>query len=311
METSVKTVLLILDESGAKGYDDNKEQHQGELGVMAGFALPESATEVFTSGLSEIVQSISTDGKLHITDLEPEAQETLRSQLFDYFIQNHVSWFYEAIYVQGFHETHNRMKQSVEEAMQARRSPVKLSRHQIKESLHGELFQGAFAQGLAWAKDNVGPRLHLKVITDRVDAPVLNIFKTQVDELLNMEQPDRTEVTGFDIHKQEIVKGTIEIGVASGCEDFGDFSGITYNIECDDNVLTLAADILANSVHHHLKQIQNHTPGLSINSPEAIQGHPLQKFVYGTAGGMAATNFADTLFRHPKSRGDSDQSENQ
>jgi hypothetical protein len=103
---------------------------------MAGFALPKSKAETFVSGLSRIVQLFADDGKLHITDLEPAAQETLRQRLFDYFSECCVLWFYEAVYVQGFHETHGLVKQLVGEAKEVRRSSVKLSLNPTKESLH-------------------------------------------------------------------------------------------------------------------------------------------------------------------------------
>lgn len=298
----METVLLVLDESGAKGYDDNKEQHQGEFGVMAGFALPESKAEAFISGLSEIVKSIVADGKIHITDLDPVAQETLRQRLFDYFSKCHALWFYEAVYVQGFHESQGRVKQLVEEAKKARRSSVKLSLNPIKESLHGQLFLGAFGSGVALAMDHIGPAFHLKVMTDRVDEPILKLFKAQADQLLNVGHPDRKEVTGFDTERKKIVTGAIETSVTSGDDALGDFSGVTYEIECVDNLLTLAADVLANSIHHHFKQIQENTPGASLNSPEAIYGHPLQHLVYGAPTGAGLVNVADTIYRHPNSR---------
>ena len=297
----METVLLVLDESGAKGYDDNKEQHQGEFGVMAGFALPESKAEAFISGLSEIVKSIAADGKLHITDLDAVAQETLRRRLFDYFSKCRALWFYEAVYVQGFHEAQSRVKQLVEEAKEARRSCVKLSLNPIRESLHGQLFLGAFGSGVALVMDHIGPAFHLKVMTDRVDEPILKLFKAQADQLLSVGQPDQNEVTGFDTEKKEIVRGAIETSVASGDDAFGDFSGVTYEIECADNLLTLAADILANSVHYHLKQIQDNTPGASLNSLEAIYGHPLQHLLHDAPTRAGSVNVADTSYRHPNS----------
>lgn len=306
----METVLLVLDESGAKGYDDKQEQQQGEFGVMAGFALPESRAQIFVSGLSEIVESFRADGKLHITDLEPSQQELFRQRLFDYFSKCRAIWFYEAIYVQGFHEAHGQVKQLAEEAKKARRSKVKLSLNSTKKSLHGELFLGAFMSGLAWAMDYIGSECHLKVVTDRVDDRILEIFKAQADRLLMAGEPNRTEVTGFDPVKKEVVRGVVETSVVSGIDALGDFSGITYEIECADDVLTLAADVLANSVRYHLSQIQTATPGAALNSPEAISGHPLQHLVYGIAAGASAVNVADTLFRYPNSHHDASANDN-
>lgn len=281
----METVLLVMDESGAKGYDDNQEQQQGELGVMAGFALPASKIQPFVNGLTEIVGSFEVDGKLHITDIAPSDQERLRQCLFNYFSQCHVLWFYEAIYVQGFYESHGRTKALAEEAKKTRRSNVKLSQNPSRESLHAELFLGAFAKGLAFALDNIERGCHLMVVTDRVDKAVLKLFEAGVERFLGVGNPRRTEVTGFDVEKKEVVKGTVEVSVVSGAEALGDLSGITYEIECADNFLTLAADVLANSVRHHLNQTQATTPGAAINSLQAISGHPLGHLVYGVLDG--------------------------
>lgn len=300
----METVMLVMDESGAKGYDDNQEQEQGEFGVMAGFALPESKAGQFVSGLSEIVESFRTNGKLHITDLSPSNQEKLRQRLFDYFFQCHALWFYEAIYVQGFHEAHGQIKALAEKAKEARRSNVKLSLNPTKESLHGELFLGAFTSGLALVIDHIGSKCHLKIVTDRVDEQILNLFKAVADRFLGAGEPTRIEVTGFDTEKKEVVRGAVETSIVSGLSALGDFSGITYEIECADDVLTLAADILANSVRHHLSQIQVVAPGAALNSMEAISGHPLAHLVYGAPASDTSMNVADTIFRHSNSRQD-------
>jgi hypothetical protein len=298
----METVMLVMDESGFKGYDDNQEQQQGEFGVMAGFALPESKAEQFLSGLSTVVESFQSDGKLHITDLSPSEQEQLRQRLFDYFSKCRALWFYEAIYVQGFYEAHGQAKALVEEAKKARRSNVKLSLNPTKASLHGELFLGAFTSGLALVTDYLGSAFHLKVVTDHVDEPILKLFREEADRFLSVGQPDRTEVTGFDTETKEVVRGAVETSVGSGLSVLGDFSGITYEIECTDDLLTLAADVLANSVRYHLSQIQAVTPGAALNSPEAIKDHPLEHLVYGAPSSSSSVNIADTIFRHPNTR---------
>jgi hypothetical protein len=294
--------MLVMDESGSKGYDDNQEQQEGEFGVMAGFALPESKAGHFITGLTRIVDSFESDGKLHITDLLPSEQEQLRQRLFEYFSQCRVRWFYEATYVQGFYEAHGYVKALAKEAKEARRSNVKLSLNPSKESLHGELFLGAFTSGLALAIDHTGPKCHIRVVTDRVDEPVLELFKAEADRFLRAREPDCTGVTGFDTERKEVVRGAVETSVVAGLSALGDVSGITYEIECTDDVLTLAADILVNSVRHYLSQIQGATPGSALNTPKAISGHPLQHLVYGAPACATSVNVADTIFRHPQSR---------
>ncbi|MBE3727292.1 hypothetical protein HJ192_22725 [Vibrio parahaemolyticus] len=65
-------MVLVLDESGAKGYAKNDEKFDGEVGVMAGYLYTEQEIAdiermfgQFTSPFSK-----STDGKFHVTDLD-------------------------------------------------------------------------------------------------------------------------------------------------------------------------------------------------------------------------------------------------
>lgn len=305
----MKTAILVLDESGAKGYDSNEEQYHGEFGVMAGFVLPECILGAFTDGLSQIVEpfTVEEQGKLHITDLAPSAQERLRGDLFEYFKRCELYWFYEAISVQGFHVTHANHKQISQSQNQARHSTVKLSQRPSKESLHRELFWGLFGRGVEFSSKCLGSTFHLRVVTDRVDESILKMFATVADEFLCLGEVRRITVPGYDTEKEDPVEGVIYINVVSGSdvplnEMIGDYSGVTYDIQCDDNVLTLAADVLANSVHYYLKKRQTDTPGAVLNAKQAIQGHPLQEFVVSSELDGGVGDMADILFKHPRQR---------
>ena len=299
MESELKTVLLILDESGAKGYDNNREQSEGELGVMAGFAVPQSQMNEFVKGLAAITNEFQHDGKLHITDLPAGQQELLRQSLFKYLEQCRVCWFYEAIYVEGFHDAHQCIKGLAEQANSSRRANIKFSLNPTKESLHGELFFGAFGTGVAMVTDLIGAEFHLKVVTDRVDESILKLFRQKADQLLNVGQPTRTVVSGFDTEKKQVVRGAVETNVVGGMDALGDFSKVSYSIECQDNLLTLVADVLANSVLHHLSQRQVPDLGSAINTQSAIEGHPLASLVYGAQTCETSVSVADTIFRYP------------
>lgn len=63
------SVTFALDESGAKGYSDNREKVKGELGVVAGVLVPAEHVSRVVSEIGEITERFKTNGKLHITDL--------------------------------------------------------------------------------------------------------------------------------------------------------------------------------------------------------------------------------------------------
>lgn len=78
----MRTVTFVVDESGAKGYSDNRETVKGELGVMAGLLIPADLLDRVEQDVSSIVSRFSSPGKLLITDLQSKDQRGLREGLF-------------------------------------------------------------------------------------------------------------------------------------------------------------------------------------------------------------------------------------
>lgn len=98
----MEKIILVIDESGAKGYSDQQESYSGEVGVMAGFLIPDKRLKEVRKDLEDIRQRYLTNGKLHIADLDPTQQETLRKDIFKYFLNSKIHCVYEAIHVEGF-----------------------------------------------------------------------------------------------------------------------------------------------------------------------------------------------------------------
>ena len=98
-------IYLICDESGGKGYADISESYPGETGVFAGYLLPAEHVEQVRFDLGEIISRIvgeDSEGKIHITDLEPEQQERLRYEIFQYFKNRNIVCINAAVHVEGF-----------------------------------------------------------------------------------------------------------------------------------------------------------------------------------------------------------------
>jgi hypothetical protein len=200
--------FLIIDESGAKGYADQTEATGGELGVIAGYFLPDSKVDAVRRHLDKLFAEWLGLNKSHITDLDQTEQEQIRGVTFQFFLSQHIQWVYEAIYVQGLHENHQRLEQRRSQAKALRRSPIKLSGNEKVDLLHSELFLGVFGKGVAFGMDNFGDQFAIKIITDQVDSTIVRHFESQAREFLQVGQKKTTHQTGFDPQTQKVVKGT-------------------------------------------------------------------------------------------------------
>jgi hypothetical protein len=300
----MRNVTFVVDESGAKGFSDKREAVVGEFGVMAGLLIPTEYVTQVEADISAIVTGLSPTGKLHITDLESGAQQKVRESLFSYLISVRAGWVYEAMYVEGLHSHQQLVSDMGAVAKAQRRSNIKLSGNERLASLHQELFLGAFGKGVAFCIDHLGNEVSIDVITDRVDGSILKSFDQAAQRLLNVGRRKETRVSGFDPDSQTVVRGLVTTEITAGMDQLGDFTGVEYNISQSTSVLTLAADVVANSVHHHLKSLQACKPGCALNTEDAISGHPLANSVYGiTTDASVMPQAADTIYRHPMSQG--------
>ncbi|MCK7575901.1 MAG: hypothetical protein MZV65_08385 [Chromatiales bacterium] len=298
--SDMPSVTFVLDESGAKGYSDNREKCKGELGVVAGVLIPTEYLRQVTAEIEQIIANYKADGKFHITDLSTSRQGSLRSEIFAYLASVNACWVYEAMYVEGLYSHAQFVSSLRDKAKESRRSSVKLSGNEKKELLHSQLLLGAFGKAVAFCLDCVGNEVRLNVLTDQLDAPIVKEFKEDAKRLFNVGEKREHKVTGFDVVAQKVATGSISSEITEGINYLGDLSGVAFEISISDSPLTIIADILANSVNHHLSSLQTHSPGSQLNSLEAIAGHPLASLVYGVTGQESEVpQVADTIFRYP------------
>ena len=77
-------IVLVCDESGAKGYADQQESYPGEVGVFAGILVPEERKAVARTAFQAIYDRYQpVTGKLHIADLAPASQSNLRNDIYE------------------------------------------------------------------------------------------------------------------------------------------------------------------------------------------------------------------------------------
>lgn len=298
---NMKKVFLIIDESGAKGYADNKEQYAGEIGVMAGYIFGEEQLDTIQCSLDAIQNNYISDGKMHITNLSPEDQLSLRHEIFNFLLKSKTPCLYEAIHSEGFHKEFQSETYRIAKIKESQKSKIRTSNHAEKWLLHEELFQGIFGKALAWCIDNIGDEFKLAIITDRIDDTLKKRFIIMADEFLNLTKPTFLKTKGYDLDKKEKLTGSITTSIKNADDLLGDLSKATYSINHENSSLTLAADVIANSIYHHFETRPNEDRFKDLHNKEGLSGHKLEGLFYGFSS-LGSNDFSDTIFKHPNNR---------
>ncbi len=294
---------LVCDESGAKGYSGNLEQYEGEIGVMAGFVVPDKIFSEVRSETNKVRDQYFNDGKLHITDLSPEQQEQLRNEVFAFVKNNNITCIYEAIHTEGFHGYSNFVSDMIKTAFKNKRSSIKISHRENLELLHSQLFLGVFGKAIALCSEAVGEEFYLRVITDNIDDSVVKTFTKEANAFLSYGSVSNEKVVkGFDSDIGQVVSGKTNASVINSDDALGDLTKIKFDILTEDSGLTLFADVIVNSINYHFKNREKNNVGKSLNDELAIKGHPLEKSMYGIWECSKSRYFADALYMHPKGK---------
>ena len=244
-------IYLICDESGSKGFSDKDEMFEGEFGVFAGYFLNEKNFQQMLAIFESIYCKYPVkNGKLHITDLDKTLQEQLRADIFEIFIKNKIPCVYEAISVKGYKGAADRIADIKNESIKALNKNYSFSKNPHKDRLHSELFQAIFGKSIAYLLDFFANSKRIIVITDNIDAPLKKEFENKAIELIKPFLSG-TEIKAFDKNKKRPVSKEMKFGSTELEND--DISNIGFEINVEDNSLTLIADILANSIHYYFK----------------------------------------------------------
>lgn len=299
--------ILACDESGAKGYADQDEQFPGQIGVFAGLLVPDEIRARVEAALeAAIAPHRGGDGKLHITDIEATAQADLRQRLFDVIRELHPPCFWYAIHVAGFHAHHAMFARVIAGAGKNSAPLVETIKRREPRvapgSLHVELFRGLYGHIVAFIEERAPGDVTIEARTDRVDTPIAKSFRQEAERLLD-KTPRTSLVSGYDSVENKVVKRQVTFET-----HWPESLGITTNVVSldlrtvsDADPIVVAADVLANSLHHHFRQREADEMYEDLNRPNAVQGHPLAQNLdaFWNWGGP---DIADRLFRHPKAK---------
>lgn len=276
--------VLVIDESGAKGYSKKGENYKGEVGVMSGYLFPEEFLTYMRNFTSRMFKSICSDGKLHLTELSAEQQEKVRSIVFDLFLSNRTCWFFEAISVEGFFQSVHDKERSVSNE---------------NELLHAKLFAGIFSKAIDRLNVDNPSNIHISVITDTISETTQKQFQSEVASYISFLTGNNVKgaFSSYDRETGIIIKNETKSSM-----DFSDgnvLENLEFEIKCEDTPLTFVADILANSSYYYVKNNLSKDPMLKPNCSAAIKGHPLSHLAHGAYNSdiVDVGSFSDLVYR--------------
>lgn len=278
-------MVLVIDESGAKGHAKTREKNPGEIGVMAALFYLKEEIDQIKIHLDRIVKPYLEHAgkKTHITELPGASQAQLREELFSFMKKINLRWFYSAIYAEGFHQSE----------LAESRGGAKND----KESLHATLFQNIFCHSVIIAHHNKIQNLDILVRTDNIDSGVIKNFKnyakTVSDLFLRKERTITRTVRSEDPKR----RSTETIKISTKTDDIPVFSRINTEFVCENSSLTILVDTLANSVLYYLNEAKANNIGVPLNNKETLKKHPLVELAHIPENDKEVVNIVDILYR--------------
>ncbi|RYZ75716.1 MAG: hypothetical protein EOP04_32980, partial [Proteobacteria bacterium] len=279
-----KKFVFICDESGAKGYSNQKESYAGEVGVFAGILIREEWEERVRAAFKSIYDKYKpSQGKLHIAELESDQQEALREEIFGTLKVLKLPCFWYAIHVEGFNGWYTfqsgQLMQARADAAALHKQPPRIKRGSPRdkpESLHETLFEGLYSHVLAYVMEQGNTKVEIEVQTDQIDAPIIKNFNVLAKNLLNTD-PELTTSKGYDTVTEKTVTGSVSVHIYIPPELQIDLVIEKLSIATvgSEDELVLAADVLANSLNYMFKNRTGSELYAPLNCLEAVASHPL------------------------------------
>lgn len=306
--TEPTRIILACDESGAKGYADQPEQYPGEVGVFAGFLIPEDKLDEKLPPFQALIPKYTPPGgKLHIADLTPEQQEALRQDVYEVIRNSGLPCFWYAIHVAGFHNWH-KIEETLKQDARAATDNSTVKRGSARpdpSSLHTALFTGLYGHLIAFLEERGKVDVEIEVRSDQIDPPIIEEFEKAALRLLSTA-PNVTPATGFDTATKKVLHGRVSIQAHYPPElaiKMAVRSLCLNPIPAGDG-LVLAADVLANSLNYLFKHRPADELFRPLNTPAAVATHPLAKHLDAFNNWGEGDLLGDRLYRHPNAPAD-------
>ncbi|HCB0355313.1 TPA: hypothetical protein MYM73_003587 [Klebsiella variicola subsp. variicola] len=263
--------VIIIDESGAKGYAKNEESYLGEFGVMAGFLLDERDLSRMRYIIEKSFNDISSDGKLHMASLDKEKKEIAISRVRTFLKLYKIKWTYSAIYVNGYHQFNRSLD----------------NRKNKKELLHSTLFEHLMTKlcynGIKISLSQRKKSFSLKCISDHIENATINKFKKDMKIPLKYLRGDSI-IIEEDEHGNKRKLDTLE--------------NIDLSISTENSSLTFISDVISYVTWKYLNTEIEKNNDIKLQCKGTMKGHPFRSsmfLVYNDEDSIIDDIFSRTL----------------
>jgi len=283
----------FVDESGFVGFAETERRLEPDsraFGLIAGLLLPDESLIQLELEVAVLFSGIEADEgvKLHASEVFAEgANCEIRDGLFEYLADRDDSLIvYEAVYAKGVLEDREALNAIVNQACgRAGDSPTPGNASKTRLLI-------VLLRGLIFQLDTIcqcSGVSQVMLLSDTLDKGVLKEAKRQLCEL-------RSDTTKRTIRhwskKTGLVEGTFGVRVSG----FDNRTSRVSEIDTDTAHpnLVLAADIVANSLYHHLGLRISKSSGYpALHDQAALKEFPLKRRVANLHSGF----FTDLVFR--------------
>jgi hypothetical protein len=265
----MEKVHFYFDEAGEKGFLEGDFSPE-VFGLIAGVALPTRNVSIMNEELQDIFKDLDcTDvNKIHATEIfKNGGNQKIKDRFFSYMAAKE-EWLlvYEAMYPKGYINFNSKLTQN----NSTENKRYKPSNNPKRERLYNHLLEGVIVKLDEICKTENST--DLLMMTDRIDKQLL---KEALNELNYLKQEEHIHTTSaYDTVENKVVFRAL----TSRVEGFDVTVKNIHTIEIEDtpSYMTLAADIMTNSLYRHLTfKILNRT-SIRLHSNHAVEGFELQ-----------------------------------
>lgn len=253
--------IFYFDESGHKGYLKS-EPEQNDICLIAGFGFLPNDEKWIESHLARIFEKLDFTGvnKKHASEIFKDGRNAeIRNEFFGYMLGSPIFISYEAISNYGYYQSRTFVKGLADKGMASRTNKSIIIHDEKDENVLIEAMTGLLIK-LDALYDIYGYK-RMRLVYDRTDKKTEKEILSLIEYLSQKEHVKK--VKGFDLNAQKPVFGEIKSVVTN----FNIESRIKFDYIIEDQVsdLGLAADIISNAMHHHLrtKSEQDSVSGLN------------------------------------------------
>lgn len=262
----MESVHYYFDESGEKGFLDPNFS-ASDIGLIAGIALPARLVSTFDSEISQILSRLDTREivKAHAVELFRDGKNLgIKDELLN-FLKNRGEWLliYEAIYPLGLYKNEKTTQELISK-YKPNNPKIKTSKNENKLRIYTALLSGIIIKldELCLIEGSHDVRM----ISDQIDVGILREALITLDYL--KQDVHVQKMSGFDPCTGQIVRGSVKSKVTGFDTKVKHVSDL--KIENSISNLSIAADIVSNTLYRHLKSEIGKRSFLRLHSRKAV-----------------------------------------